>query len=442
MFQRIVETSRYLYVVLDRDWRISYASSVCYDLLGYTPDEMIGLGPELMHPDDQEIALGALAQLVENANGRLGVGIPLSGRIAAKDGTYRHFEIGAQVQLDDPDVGGVILRLQPIEGQAFTDRALEALVAGTELDEVLSLLAEAVSAEVSPALASIAYDWEDGRFLHLVSAGLPPLLSGGEPVVEGAPWSTVADRSEPYGVPFDALPASLRAAADEAGLRTCWIVPVSVAGQRTASVIVWRPEDDSPWVSHLVALGRVGQLVTLAFQHRHDAALLVHAAMHDGLTGVANRTQFFQRLAEVLAGPAVDMGVLYVDLDDFKPVNDDHGHSTGDEVLRVVTDRIEASVRPGDLVARLGGDEFAVLCVGVRADDELIAIAERLVKTIGEPVTVDGTEVRVAASVGISFSLAGDPDGTLLERADTALRSAKAAGKGQWWLASDPRSQG
>ena len=64
MFQRIVETSRYLYVVLDHDWRISYASSVCFDLLGYTPEEMIGLGPELMHPDDQEIALGALAQLV------------------------------------------------------------------------------------------------------------------------------------------------------------------------------------------------------------------------------------------------------------------------------------------------------------------------------------------------------------------------------------------
>jgi diguanylate cyclase (GGDEF)-like protein len=169
------------------------------------------------------------------------------------------------------------------------------------------------------------------------------------------------------------------------------------------------------------------------------AARLHHQAFHDNLTGLANRALFLQRLDTAARDRRTGrdlLVVMLVDLDDFKPVNDLHGHSAGDHVLTEVGRRLRACVRGSDLVARLGGDEYAILMDGVPPDHDLAALADRLVGAVSEPVDVAGTPVSVGASVGIAVAPPGDtPAGEVLHRADMAMYSAKSRGKRTYQIA-------
>jgi diguanylate cyclase (GGDEF)-like protein len=165
---------------------------------------------------------------------------------------------------------------------------------------------------------------------------------------------------------------------------------------------------------------------------------LHHQAFHDALTGLANRalfTEHVDRAALSRASDGLAAAIMLVDLDDFKPVNDQYGHGAGDELLTEVAARLRACVRDGDVVARLGGDEFAVLCE--RLEPGAVApLAERIVEVVSEPFSVAGAEVRVSASVGVAT---GEPGaftpGALLHTADVAMYAAKRQGKGRYALA-------
>jgi diguanylate cyclase (GGDEF)-like protein len=147
-----------------------------------------------------------------------------------------------------------------------------------------------------------------------------------------------------------------------------------------------------------------------------------HLAFHDALTGSANRRLFLNRLEQALSrrpGTGVTTAVLYLDLDDFKGINDTFGHSVGDELLRVTATRLGGSVRAGDTVARLGGDEFAILLEQVDYETTR-RVAELVATELRRPMRLDGTELRIVASVG--FALA-EPHST----ADELMRNADAA---------------
>lgn len=162
----------------------------------------------------------------------------------------------------------------------------------------------------------------------------------------------------------------------------------------------------------------------IASSHRS----LTLQASRDALTGLANRTAFHDRLQAVLAHPERRNGtqaVLFVDLDDFKDVNDELGHAAGDEVLCAVAARLVAAVRPGDLVARLGGDEFALLLDGVDGPAAALAIAERVVVALTAPVEVFGTSVHVGASAGLAMRHDASDSDALMREADVAMYSAK-----------------
>ena len=156
---------------------------------------------------------------------------------------------------------------------------------------------------------------------------------------------------------------------------------------------------------------------------------LRYQAYHDALTGLPNRSLFTQRVAEALAAGSEGIAVLFIDLDDFKTINDTLGHSAGDELLAAVAERVRACVRPGDLAARLGGDEFGIL-LEHGADDAAEQVALRLVEALRAPFVLSGREVSVHASIGIATGLCDARTADeLLSNADVAMYSAKASGK-------------
>ncbi|HXG75725.1 MAG TPA: EAL domain-containing protein [Gaiellaceae bacterium] len=159
---------------------------------------------------------------------------------------------------------------------------------------------------------------------------------------------------------------------------------------------------------------------------------LRHQAFHDSLTGLANRVLFTERVHKALTLTFAGQrrpAVLFIDLDDFKTINDSLGHSAGDQLLISVAERVRASIRPDDLVARLGGDEFAVLLE--RSDrEDAESVASRLVEALRAPFWLEGREMRVHASIGIARADNGIVADELLRNADVAMYSAKDNGKG------------
>jgi diguanylate cyclase (GGDEF)-like protein/PAS domain S-box-containing protein len=167
-------------------------------------------------------------------------------------------------------------------------------------------------------------------------------------------------------------------------------------------------------------------------ERAHLQEALSHQAFHDSLTGLANRALFHDRVQHALSGSGRSgrsVEILFLDLDDFKSVNDGLGHRIGDAVLVTVAERLVASVRPGDTVARLGGDEFAVLLDGSVAGG---LVAERIVEALRAPVGAEGQEVLARASIGIAAAEPGAALADLLRDADLAMYVAKAQGKDRW----------
>ena len=172
-------------------------------------------------------------------------------------------------------------------------------------------------------------------------------------------------------------------------------------------------------------------------ERRAAQAELTHRSLHDSLTGLPNRTLFVDRLEHAIARARRDgrrVGVLFIDLDRFKTVNDSFGHAAGDSVLAGAAHRLHGALRPGDTAARIGGDEFVVLCDQIDSVDEASAVAARLGGELARPFTVDGMNFVVTASIGIATSDGRAPmaAGRLLRDADTAMYRAKRRGRNRF----------
>jgi diguanylate cyclase len=180
----------------------------------------------------------------------------------------------------------------------------------------------------------------------------------------------------------------------------------------------------------------IRSIVTADEQRELLREALAYQAAHDSLTQLPNRAQAMRLLTAALhraqrSGSVI--GVLFVDLDGFKAVNDTHGHPAGDELLRIVARTLQSHVRAGDVVARLGGDEFMVVLEPLDVQESAVLVADRLVKSLRSPILLsENREVCIGASIGLAISQDGrvDPD-ALLQEADVAVYRAKAAGRGR-----------
>jgi diguanylate cyclase (GGDEF)-like protein len=164
---------------------------------------------------------------------------------------------------------------------------------------------------------------------------------------------------------------------------------------------------------------------------------LVYQASHDALSGLPNRTLLLERVARALERRPGGAGIalLFLDIDNFKVVNDSLGHAAGDRLIVAVAERLRACLRPGDTAARLGGDEFTLLLDGIVSAQDAVHVAERIQAQLLVPIVLDGHQVLATASIGIALSTAQHelPE-ELLREADVAMYRAKTIGQGRWEL--------
>ncbi len=194
------------------------------------------------------------------------------------------------------------------------------------------------------------------------------------------------------------------------------------------------------WPEELVpALKGLGEVFANALDQRSLAEQLRHSALHDTLTGLPNRTFFLDQLRRSIARqkrhPEYVFAVLFMDLDQFKTVNDSLGHAAGDSLLVVVAERLKSHLRTGDTMARFGGDEFTVLLDDIKEAGDVIHFTERIQTDLNRPIELDGQQVQVTASIGIALSVTGyDEPEELVRDADTAMYRAKDAGKARYQI--------
>src|SRR3954452_18491805 len=173
----------------------------------------------------------------------------------------------------------------------------------------------------------------------------------------------------------------------------------------------------------------IGRSITYAVERKAAEMELSHKAMHDALTGLPNRTLFLDRLKHAVMRAKRHhslIGVMFLDLDGFKPINDNYGHDVGDGLLVAIAGRLQEGLRASDTAARFGGDEFMILCEDVAGQQDVVNIGERILVAIEEPFEIAGERISVRASMGIAMTDGkGDTAESLIRNADAAMYGAK-----------------
>ena len=217
------------------------------------------------------------------------------------------------------------------------------------------------------------------------------------------------------------------------GQRTMAMIPLVAAG-RTVGLVEVTSARTSAFDARAVELATMlaGE-AAMALENARLYEEIRHQALHDGLTGLANRVLFRDRVEHAVARTRRAGGlvaVLFVDLDDFKALNDTHGHDRGDEVLAISAGRVSEVLRPSDTAARQGGDEFAILIEDVADEADALAVATRLAEALRQPMSIGHVEVRIAASIGVALGGGTETADDLLRNADVAMYAAKGSSRG------------
>ncbi|MEA2447520.1 MAG: hypothetical protein QOK47_1157 [Actinomycetota bacterium] len=184
---------------------------------------------------------------------------------------------------------------------------------------------------------------------------------------------------------------------------------------------------------------------TMAWRLQGNQDNLTHQAFHDSLTGLPNRELFADRVFQAVARQEREsrpLAVMFIDLDDFKTVNDSLGHAAGDQLLITAASRIRSAIRPADTAARLGGDEFAVLIESFHGERDVAVVAQRIIEKLRNRFTLEGKEVSVHGSVGIAISYGTVTADELLRNADMAMYAAKNKGKGRYEIFDGSMEEG
>jgi len=437
-----------MFVVLDGDGFVCYANPATLRGLGHSADEFVGKHiADVIHPSDLDGAVEAIGELDSGLHVT-----PAIFRVRQRDGEWMPLELSATSRIDAGPFAGrvVVVGRYPGDHEVHM-RISEMLIAGAPIADVITLIPELARWRHPERSYLVMFDDLEANPTWIGDDVVADLVR--DHPEEDTPWARAAATRSIVECGPEELRDELRSAAATSGLASCRAVPVPDPLHGSSALIIeWAVIGGPPLSVHRYSVGQMSRALALVMHWRRHIAELERAARSDGLTGLGNRASFFDRLDASLrdqkqAGPSDGrelraeqlVGVLYVDLDRFKVVNDAYGHGTGDDVLAEVARRMSSVLREHDVLARLGGDEFAVLCVGLHKVGEVTAVADRLLAALNnKPIEVEGRAVSIGASIGIAFApttaLPGGSD-ALLELADAAMYEAKTAGRNRWVIA-------
>jgi diguanylate cyclase (GGDEF)-like protein/PAS domain S-box-containing protein len=421
LFRLLVDRTAVPFVVIDLEGTVVHASTSVSVVVGWAPERVIGRSIlDFIEPEGADLALAALGEI--DSLDRMDSALPIVFPVTLPDGGTRHVEVAA-MPLVDAEAGALVaLRLRSWEAERHMSQFVRAMVAGEPLAQDLERLTRSLASSMEGVAASVHHGF-DGTAFHGVAgswagAACLPLATG--------PWMDALDHGDVLQVPVDDPDGA------PAGAVTVWLKRVQPrSGLPPAVLSVWRARPDAPFLGHRQAFAQACDFVELAIVRAAEHDRLVHLARHDPLTGVANRATFRDLLSETLARGERDIAVGFCDLDDFKDVNDRHGHRLGDALLVEVVARLRRGLRAGDEIARIGGDEFAVLWRNIPDAETAHAAAARLVAAGDEPFPVPGGTMHVGVSVGVALARPGDTAESLLAAADVTTYESKKAGGGQ-----------
>ncbi|BBX70283.1 sensor domain-containing protein [Mycolicibacterium psychrotolerans] len=376
------------------DTTFLWVSNSSRDILGYEPEEMIGrTAYELLHPDDV-----ALMRDDDDA----AVLTPRTVRMRHRDGCYRWLDVATQVIRD---AAGEPAQLR----STWRDVTVR-----VDAEEERESAARMIRSVWSSSPIGIAICDADG-VIEDANHALCVMLGRQRGDVVGRPLHTFA-HGDDHGL--DAVTPLPEAGSGAHESESRYLRPDGTAfwGLRTTAALDTRIGREPRYLVHL-------QDVTI---RRIAHQKLIHTASHDALTGLTNRTAFDEQVERALKRlpPDACSGMLFIDIDDFKSVNDTYGHHVGDMLLQAVAGRLERAIREGDLAARLGGDEFVVWLPKVDPE-EAVVVARRVASLLSAPYGVGSHTVQISVSVGVTTATA-DQRQLLLRAADRAMYRAKS----------------
>jgi diguanylate cyclase (GGDEF)-like protein/PAS domain S-box-containing protein len=435
----VVDALPQIVLILDSEGTVTFAAGNLVSHVRISAAELVGRSAwEFLHPDDLQDAVSSLDYAQDTDEGPVG---PFLFRYFDRDGNVRSADVVALNRSDDPTIGGTVMLVRDVVGQQAVERAFECLAEGGEFAVIAGHMLRAV--EETPITGPgwvLRLAWHDDRSPEARPAaievvGLSPAAAPLGALAAGVgDWVFDPDAETQVMDPdLSTVSVELRDAMHELGLHSLFAMPVRTPGAARPDLwlIACNRRQGEATVNELRTIRRYASVLSVAFERLRLQADLRHAAVHDGLTGLANRTAFMERLSHAEAGM---YALLYLDLDGFKPVNDRLGHGAGDAVLAEISNRIAATVEIDDLVARLGGDEFAVL-LHDRAVERAADLATAIVEAVARPIEVQNEKVMLGVSIGIATGPAQDLV-AVLERADGAMYEAKAeGGQGAWRMA-------
>ena len=390
-FRSLVQNSADGIVVVGRDRKLAYVSDATTSILGYSPEELLDSSNtfDFVEPSDRALA----AERYERALAAPGSKECLEMRATRKDGSVRWLEVDMVNLLHDSSVEGVVINFRDVTERRQGEERFRSLVQHS-----------------SDAIAVV----DPGLHVTYASPSLERLLRVQGPELMGRPLTDWFDAGE--CARLEAL-ALLR--PDVTEVLTCSLM--RPGGEEVSLEIVATNMLDNDSVGGIVLnLRDVSERVVLEKQLRHQA-------FHDPLTGLANRALFLDRLTHALQrGSRAEEScyVIFLDIDNFKRVNDGQGHNVGDHCLQMTAGRLLGCSRVSDTVARMGGDEFAILLEGSTVEGAEV-LAERILEKMTEPLHLPSGDVVLTPSIGIAPA-AGDEDAKgVLRNADVAMYLAK-----------------
>ena len=405
-------------------------------------EELIGTSPlALVAPEERErvgcmmrdLAEGRRAEIVEEVRGLRGDGSVIEVLVSSSvipDATGRPRELMAVVN-DMTDRNSLLraVRRQRVQ-QASLAQLGRDIVRERSVEAVLNSMSTTVLQTIAPETFTIVSVQAPAAAMEVRhSAGAQSALLASSAGRRSAERALKSGRSEVVN-DLSAASAALRRALSGTRVRSFALVPMSSSAARASCAVVEAADPDVFTPDVLEFLSAALQLAIAAGARCRAEDQVVHASMHDALTGLPNRARLQLLLdGAVRKGLSRGTAALFVDLDRFKAANDSMGHHAGDELLRLASRRLAATVRPTDTLARWGGDEFVILCENVSAG-QAETIARRALRRLADPATIQGHAVTVSACVGVAHCVAGSARDALLVNADTAMLAAKQTGPG------------